>query len=99
MRQEVISLASGPNFGDHYIYYVNYEAVRDNPEGFIEEIHRLYNPSRKGSFKPVLQYKGDQIQGLYKPKQYPVISTQDLEYINSQLDETLEESIGYEILR
>lgn len=77
------------------VYYVNYEKVRDYPEEVLNEIAELCNIALKKPFTPVLSYKG--VKGTtYKPKAYAPISSDDLYYINSQLNKSLEKKIGYE---
>ncbi len=79
------------------IYYVKYETVRDNSKAFLREIEALYNMPMNPFFTPVIFYKGDRSQGIYQEKRYDSISLSDLYYINSQLDETLENEIGYRL--
>lgn len=77
------------------VIYVNYETIRDYPEEFLNEISTLYSIQLKTPFSPIDKYKTTKNE--YKPKKYAPISTDDMEYINSHLNEKLENEIGYEI--
>lgn len=81
------------------VYYINYETLRDFPEQVINEIAELYHLQLKVPFSPVTTYKGMKQQKEYKPKEYIPISEEDLEYINSELDEGLENQIGYQLAK
>jgi len=78
---------------DH-IYFVNYEVVRDHPEEVINEIAQLFNLTPNQPFEGMKLYKGFKDQ-KYRKKRYAMIHHRTLEFINSQLDWELEESIGY----
>lgn len=79
-------------------YCLNYETVRDNPEGIIQEIENIFTIKAKERFEPVIKYVGGiRGNGLYLAKPYPQLSSDDLFYINTQLDVALERSIGYSL--
>lgn len=79
-------------------YYVNYETVRDNPEGVIQEIATLFNLEANPVYQPVIYYKGKEEKGVYTKKKYNPITVKDHAYINSMLDKKLEAEIGYKLL-
>lgn len=79
----------------HNVYYINYETVRDHPKEVLSELEKFFKLSPTSSYHPVVFYKADQRQGVYKQKKYQDISNNDLHYINSQLNEKLENKIGY----
>lgn len=81
------------------VYIINYEIARDHPEEVLAEISKIYSLKAKPVYTPVIYYYGDKNQGIYENKQYKPISKADLKYINSKLDETLEEQIGYETVK
>ncbi len=79
------------------IYFINYETVRDFPEEVVEEIGQHFKLKRsKFPVQKIVYYKGEQNQGLYKPKTYPRIKQEDLDFINSQLDWKLEKRLKYQ---
>lgn len=80
-----------------HVYYVNYEIVRDKPQEVLKEIANTFNLKLKPNYEPVVYYKGWDKMGVYQPKEYQPISDEDLIYINSQLDESLENQIGYKL--
>lgn len=77
------------------IYYVNYETARDHAERVIQEISNEFNIKAVSPFRPIDTYKGKG-GAVYQKKEYSPISEEDLIYINSQLDEELENDIGYQ---
>lgn len=76
------------------IYYVNYEVVRDFPKQVIAEISKLFGLTPKQPFTPITKHNGDS-KKIFKPKKYCEIDPIDLAYINEQLDQEIEEAIGY----
>ncbi len=80
------------------IYYANYEKVRDNPEGFIREIADIFGLTPNPTYAPVIFYKGDKKQGVYKQKKFFPIAFDDVIYINNRLSREVEKSIGYSIV-
>ena len=56
------------------ICYVNYELVLENPQQFLEKIHRCYKLPWKQPYVPIANYKSDQGRGPYRPKDYKPIS-------------------------
>lgn len=81
------------------VYYINYEIARDHPQKVLREIEHLYNVVRKPEYEPVTTYKGKIDKNkTFAPKKYHAISQDDLSYINSQLDEELENLIGYKLM-
>ncbi len=78
------------------VYIINYETVRDYPEEVLKEIAYLYHLELKTPFTSIDTYKGEN-EKTYEPQAYKAISDIDLEYINSQLDQKLEDLIGYKI--
>jgi hypothetical protein len=80
------------------IYFVRYETVRDHPQDFLKEISEIYDIPISSIFYPVMTYKGDLNNGPFNKSTYFNISQNDLEFINSQLDEAIERSIGYDLI-
>jgi hypothetical protein len=80
------------------VYYINYEIVRDHPQEVLQEIKSLFRIAAKPSYTPVTTYKGRENKGEYKPKVYKPLSQKDLNYINSQLDPSIEAQIGYSLI-
>ena len=80
------------------VYFVNYETVRDHPIEVLEEIKSLFALTLNPYYEPVIYRKGVEVLGEYKPKTYGSISLEDLIFINSQLDVSVEEEIGYRLV-
>lgn len=80
------------------IYFINYETAKSNPKEFIDEITSIYGLTKKKQFDPILNYKGKTKGVVYKPISYKPISLEDLSFINSELNEALENSIGYKLV-
>ena len=76
---------------------INYEEARDHPKELLEKISVKFGIELKEDFNPIYNYKGDLNQGIYHPKKYSSISSKDISFINSQLNKSLEESVGYRI--
>jgi len=83
----------------HNAYYINYETVRDHPKEVLKEIEDIFGLASTTEFNPIIHTKGREKKAIYKPKEYPPINLNDLLFINDQLDEELERSIGYELTR
>lgn len=79
------------------VYYINYEIVRDYPQEVLQEIATHFAVVAKPEYTPIDTYKGK--RSSYHPKNYDPFSEEDLAFINSQLDEILENRIGYQIIR
>jgi hypothetical protein len=82
-----------PNF-----YSVAYEAVKNDPESFLSKIASLFSLQRKAQYTPIIFYRGKEGEKqhlLYKEKTYQDFTSEDLEFINSQLDLELEKLLGY----
>lgn len=79
------------------VYILNYELARDNPIQVLEELRHHFDLSMNEVYTPVVNYKGREDKPVYQEKEYPQISKEDLNFINSQLDPTVEESIGYQL--
>lgn len=77
------------------IYYVRYEILRDYPQEVLKEISEQFNITLK-DYTPIILYKGD--GHVYKESSYDPIEQEDLDYINSQLDSAVENSIGYQLI-
>ena len=78
------------------VYYINYESARDHPQEVLAELSSFFHFPLYDTYTPRLLYK-NQLGVPYAPKVYDPISDKDLLYINSQLDESLENSIGYQL--
>ncbi len=83
----------------HNIYYINYEVVLKNEDAVLKEIASLFSIQKMPKFKKIEYYKGNPELGRYVQKKYKPISQQDLDFINKELDEELENQIGYQIIR
>lgn len=83
----------------HNIYYINYEVLCDNPQEVIQEISQFFGIKMKGAFIDVKEYKGDPIQGIFSKSKYKPIFINNLLYINAELDDKLEEQLGYTLKR
>jgi len=77
------------------IYYVNYEALREHPEEVIQEICQVFHLAQNQPFQKVASYKREGSE-KYRKTRYSKIHYRTLQFINSQLDWELEESIGYQ---
>lgn len=77
------------------VYYVNYETVRDHPREVLREIQNIFWLKLTLAYQPVIHYKNDKQQGIYKANNYAPLSEIDLDYINTHLDPELERRIGY----
>lgn len=80
----------------HNFYVIKYETVRDNPQEVSKEISSLFKVDRNLEYHPVEWYKGDNRQGKYNKCEYAPISSEDLIFINHQLNEELKNQLGYE---
>lgn len=78
-------------------YIVNYEQVKDHPEQVVKEVSEIFRLDLKAEFTPIVKIRGFKNAGIYVPIKYNPISKKDLLYINQQLDEQLENSIGYKL--
>ncbi len=83
----------------HNIYYVNYETLKNFPIDVMMEIATYFDLFCKTftDVKEICQ-PGGKRKGVFVPKVYPSLKINDLLYINSQLDEELEQSIGYQLI-
>jgi hypothetical protein len=73
--------------------FVNYERVRDDPEGFVHFVANFYHLSQNPTFIPITTHKGSNIP--YEEKEYFPLSEHEVDFINQQLDWTVEHSAGY----
>ncbi len=80
------------------IYFIQYETAKDHPHEVIKEVADIYGLTPDPVYKPVVYYKGDKKQGVFKPKKSEPICYDDLLFINQQLDRDLEELIGYKLI-
>lgn len=80
-------------------YYINYETVRDHPKEVLAELREIYELIPTRVYHPVDDYKGYKEMGKYEPKKYCNISQFDLFHINSYLDESFENKIGYKLTK
>lgn len=79
---------------------VSYDSINENPENFLKEIASRFLVMCKESYNPIIAYKGNRgtpkkFQRAYQEKKYPDFSSEDLNFINSQLDWELENKLGY----
>ena len=72
---------------------VRYEDLEKDPKGFLEYLSRKYNLALSQGYHPIDTYKGSNIP--YVKKQYPLISPNNLIYINQNLDWELESLFNY----
>lgn len=79
------------------IYFVRYETVRDYPREVINEISELFDIPFKPDFTPIGSYKGKKYHPFVKSR-YLDLSQEEVNLINSQLDEVTENAIGYQII-
>lgn len=81
--------------------YINYEQLRSKPKGIIDTIADNFSIKAENNFYDVKNYKGLKwYQGLRTRlfrEPLPEVSTDDMEFILSQLDVKLESDIGYEL--
>lgn len=81
------------------IYFINYETLRDYPVDVLKEMAHIFNLQLQEHYEPVIYRRGYKKQGvLYKKKEYQAISVEDLDFINTQLDSLVENSIGYSLV-
>ncbi len=79
------------------IYYIRYETLRDYPEEVLKEISEIFGIPMAPDFQPVITYKGHENAKIFTKSKYFDITQNDLEFINSQLDESLENALGFRI--
>jgi hypothetical protein len=79
------------------VYVLNYEIARDYPHEVLVEIERFFHLVFREEFIPIMRYKGIDEEPIYVPKKYAPINKEDLKFINCQLDEEVERSIGYQL--
>lgn len=80
------------------VYYINYETLRDYPRQVLSEIATLFNLKQSKVYHPIIYQKGEKSLGIYKKKTYEQIDQKDLDFINEQLDWTVENSVNYTIV-
>jgi hypothetical protein len=73
-----------------------YEDLRDDPEGFIARLSEEFRIKRRRIFSEIHGEKGGTIP--YREKSYPPICDDDMEFILTELDMELEQSIGYDLV-
>ncbi len=78
---------------DHF-YFMNYEVVTKHPELVLAQIASRFNLKCTPLYKPITSYKGRGGQP-FKPSVYKPISECDKAYIQKELDQNLESSLGY----
>jgi hypothetical protein len=77
---------------DNFII-VNYDEISKDPSKIIKIFENVGVPL-KGKFRNVDTYKG--LPGVsYVPKEYPLVSDEELKYINSKFDWSLENFFSY----
>ncbi|MCB1113800.1 MAG: hypothetical protein KDK62_03505 [Chlamydiia bacterium] len=79
------------------VVFVRYEEVRDDPEGFLAMVESVFGIGLNPEFTSIDRYKGCPYWRPFIPKVYAPFLVEDLDYINSQLDQPLETSLGYKI--
>lgn len=87
-----------------HVYYVRYEDLLDHPKRVIRDIANKFNIKRKNTTVVVSKKYRDNKKLLFNKKEYYLnkeymkkISPELLKEINEQLDERIENSIGYEL--
>jgi hypothetical protein len=80
------------------VYFINYEIVCRYPQEVLEELNNNFKLVKKTTYDAVTYIKGDPRLGEYKPRKYNQLSLEDLDYINSQLNEQIENEIGYKLI-
>jgi len=73
--------------------FVRYEDVRDNPEEFIEYVGNYFALQKTPSFDEVDTHMASHVP--YVPKHYFSIASEDLQFINQEIDWELENKVGY----
>lgn len=76
--------------------HVRYEDLRNHPQLILHEISNKFGIAMQKQFRAVSSYKGKN-KTAYTPKKYQAICLEDIEYILSNLDLPLENSIGYNV--
>ena len=86
------------------VVYINYEDLLQEPR-MLRKICNRYDIKMNNRFRIINDHFGGG-KGKFKAKEYYLnkefvkeISKDDLVFINSQLDERIEQSINYELLR
>lgn len=77
----------------HHLH-LTYEQLKQDPEGFVQQLSSQFGIATTSSFKPIKGFKGGLIR--YKPKQYVNLDADDHQFILDQLNIELEEQIGYD---
>lgn len=77
-----------------FVYFINYEILNEFPREVLTEISELFGVEMNDQFTPVLTDKGNE-DVMFTPSRYRIISPADLDFINQNLDEKVEKSIGY----
>lgn len=76
------------------VVHVRYEAVRDDPQGFVDLLAARYGLARAGDFAPVEGNRGH-ANKEYTPKVYEELSDDDRRFIWDALDAAQEAKLGY----
>ncbi len=79
-------------------YLIRYEEIRDHPEEVLGELASIFGLELSDHLIPI-ETSRNWGKKPYVPKSYFPIEPEDLEFINSQLDWEVEESLGYQFKR
>ena len=74
---------------------LQYEAVRDDPEGCVAHVAQLFDLTPETTFHPVEERRGKASDGAFAPTEYPGLSDTDRAFLWSQLDRNQEKQLGY----
>lgn len=77
--------------------HLRYEDVLADPKRLLEYLSLVFGLARKSHFDPVAHDRGRKARGLYKPRPIEPMSSADLEFIRSELDQGQEKRLGYAI--
>jgi len=78
-------------------YFVNYEQLYDFPSAFVAEIADRFKLPINPIYKPITK-RFESPNQKFTPLIYPKLKKNIIHYINSQLDASLETSLGYPLL-
>jgi hypothetical protein len=74
---------------------LRHEDVVADPEGLVAHVAGTYGLERAPEFHSIETRRGKASDGPYEAKRYPGLSTQDREWLWSELDRDQEERLGY----
>ena len=74
---------------------VQFEAVQNNPEGFVSYVAHTFGLPTKAAFQTVEERRGKPSDGPFTSQIRPALSPEDRSFVWSQIDTAQEAALGY----